>query len=51
LKPNSLSPKSEVCEAFGCFARVTEEIKLSVGEMGEISLAARFREKCTGVLR
>ena len=36
---SSLSVTKQICDAEGCFAAAEEEIKVPVGQMGEISLA------------
>jgi hypothetical protein len=35
----SLEPNKQICEAEGCFATAEEEIKISVGQFGEINLS------------
>jgi hypothetical protein len=35
----SLEPNKHICEADGCFATAEEEIKISVGHIGEINLS------------
>lgn len=35
----SLEPNKQICESDGCFATAEEEIKISVGQIGEINLS------------
>jgi hypothetical protein len=35
----SLETNKQICEADGCFATAEEEIKISVGQIGEINLS------------
>ena len=46
----SLETNKQICEADGCFATAEEEIKISVGQFGEINLSicGNCKPKFTG---